>query len=115
MMDNHKALAQALFALERELRELDLWQSQQPPVSALASTQPFAVDTLEFYQWLQFLFIPRLMRLVEHRSPLPDTCAVAPMAEEFFHPRAETGEEVIAVLERIDWLITEAGGTEPGK
>jgi len=114
-MDTHKALAQALFDLERELRELDLWQSRKPPESALASTQPFAVDTLAFYQWLQFLFIPRLMRLVEYRAPLPDSCSVAPMAEEFFRPRVETGEKVIAVLERIDWLITEVGGTGPGK
>jgi len=110
MMDSHKALAQALFDLERELRELDLWQSQRPPASALASTQPFAVDTLEFYQWLQFLFIPRLMHLVEYRSPLPAECSVAPMAEEYFRHRAETGEQVIVVLERIDWLINEAGG-----
>ena len=108
MMDNHKALAQALFDLERELRELDMWQSRSPPAQALASTQPFAVDTLEFYQWLQFLFIPRLMRLVEYRAPLPQTCCVAPMAEEFFRPRAEPGAEVIAVLEQIDRLISEA-------
>lgn len=108
MMDNHKILAQALFDLERELRELDLWESHSPPASALASSQPFAVDTLAFYQWLQFLFIPRLMRLVEHRAALPKACCVAPMAEEYFRPRAESGAEVIAVLERIDRLISEA-------
>lgn len=108
MSDTHKALAESLFELERELRVLDLWQSEQPSAAALASTQPFAVDTLAFYEWLQFVFIPRLFRLVEYRTPLPASCSVAPMAEEFFRPREEDGEAVVRVLERIDWLITEA-------
>lgn len=107
MSDIHKALAESLFELERELRALDLWESRKPTPEALASTQPFAVDTLEFYQWLQFIFIPRLFRLVEYRAPLPASCRVAPMAEEFFRPREEEGREVIRLLERIDRLITD--------
>ncbi len=108
MTDIHKSLAESLFDLERELRALDLWDDQPPSRQALASTQPFAVDTLEFYQWLQFIFIPRLFRLVEHRAGLPDNCSVAPMAEEYFRPRPESGEAVVAVLEQIDVLITSA-------
>ncbi len=107
MPDIHKTLAESLFELERELRALDLWDSRKPAPDALASTQPFAVDTLEFYQWLQFIFIPRLFRLVEYRAPMPASCSVAPMAEEFFRPREEEGCEVILVLERIDRLVTE--------
>lgn len=108
MPDIHKTLAESLFELERELRALDLWDSRKPAPEALASTQPFAVDTLEFYQWLQFIFIPRLFRLVEYRTSLPASCSVAPMAEEFFRPREEDGREVIRVLEKIDRLITES-------
>lgn len=107
MPDIHKTLAESLFELERELRALDLWDNQRPSRDALASTQPFAVDTLEFYQWLQFIFVPRLFRLVEYRAPMPASCRVAPMAEEFFRPREEEGREVILVLERIDRLVTE--------
>lgn len=107
MEDTHKALAEALFELERELRALDFWQSQPPSEQALASTQPFAVDTLEFYEWLQFIFIPRLFKLVEYRANMPANCSVTPMAEEFFRPRQESGAQLIAVLGRIDKLITE--------
>lgn len=107
MADTHKALAESLFELERELRALDLWQSEAPSEQALASTQPFAVDTLELNEWLQFIFIPRLFQLVEYRAAMPASCSVAPMAEEFFRPRQESGEPLVAVLERIDRLITE--------
>lgn len=108
MTDIHRELAEALFELERELRALALWDETPPTPEALASTQPFAVDTLELYQWLQFVFIPRLYRLVEHRMGLPASCSVSPMAEEYFRPRPESGEAVIAVLERIDILVTSA-------
>lgn len=108
MSDIHKTLAESLFDLERELRQLDLWDVEPPSKRALASTQPFAVDTLEFYQWLQFIFIPRLFHLVEFRAGMPDSCSVAPMAEEYFRPRPESGEAVVAVLERIDRLVTSA-------
>lgn len=108
MTDIHKELAEALFELERELRALALWDEEPPAPDALASTQPFAVDTLELYQWLQFVFIPRLYQLVEHRMGLPASCSVSPMAEEYFRPRPESGEAVIAVLERIDILVTSA-------
>lgn len=108
MRDQHKALAEHLFELERELRALELWQGEQPSAQALASRQPFAVDTLEFYQWLQFIFVPRLFQLVEYRAAFPESCQVAPMAQEFFRPRREDGEAVILVLEKIDRLITDA-------
>ncbi len=108
MSDIHKTLAESLFDLERALRELELWDSQTPSKQALASTQPFAVDTLEFYQWLQFIFIPRLFQLVEYRAGMPESCSVAPMAQEYFRPRPESGEAVVAVIERIDWLVTSA-------
>ena len=108
MTDIHKTLAESLFELERELRALSLWDDMPPDLEALASRQPFAVDTLEFYQWLQFIFIPRLYRLVEYRMGLPESCSVTPMAEEYFRPRPERGEAVIAVLERIEILVTSA-------
>lgn len=106
MSNIHKALARHLFDLEGELRALALWQSQRPSAQALASQQPFAVDTLEFYQWLQFIFIPRLEQVAQGRAAMPQSCGVAPMAEEFFRARDEDAAALIQVLETIDDLIT---------
>ncbi len=100
-------LADRLLELEALLRNRRLWCDEPPSDEALASDQPFAVDTLVFTEWLQFIFIPRLHQLVEQGEALPAECDVAPMAEEFF--RAENIEPggVIRQLRAIDVLITE--------
>ncbi|WGL17534.1 YqcC family protein [Microbulbifer bruguierae] len=77
-------IATLLLELEAELRNLDLWDAESPSAEALASTQPFCVDTLTLPQWLQFVFLPRMSQLVEMEMPLPKECGIAPMAEEFF-------------------------------
>ncbi|MGI9286319.1 MAG: YqcC family protein [Pseudomonadales bacterium] len=73
-----------LIDIEADLRQLHFWQSESPDKTALASTEPFCFDTLTFPQWLQFVFIPRMYALIESGENLPDSCGIAPMAEEYF-------------------------------
>ena len=63
-----------LVELENELRALGWWESQAPAAQALQSQQPFCVDTLEFSQWLQWVFIPRMQSIVLTQQPLPKQC-----------------------------------------
>ncbi|WP_066966118.1 YqcC family protein [Microbulbifer sp. Q7] len=77
-------IATLLLELEAELRSLELWEAEPPAPEALASTQPFCVDTLTLPQWLQFVFLPRMSQMVELEHPLPQKCGIAPMAEEYF-------------------------------
>lgn len=104
--ETHIAVAEALLNIEAAMRNLQLWQEQEPPAEALASTQPFAVDTLTFTQWLQFLLIPRLRQLAESGGPLPVNCAIAPMAEESFRAQNLVADSLLAELRRIDQLLT---------
>ncbi|MCF5282706.1 pseudouridine synthase, partial [Pseudomonas syringae] len=46
-------VAEQLLLIERELRVLGWWDTTPPSEQALASQEPFSVDTLEFAQWLQ--------------------------------------------------------------
>ncbi len=105
MTDNHIAVANVLIDIEAAMRELQLWQKQAPPPEALASTQPFAIDTLSFTQWLQFLFLPRLQQMVHQQAELPVNCQIAPMAEEYFRHQSVSGEALIIQLRRIDTLL----------
>ncbi len=73
-----------LIDIEADLRQLRLWQSETPDSAALASTEPFCFDTLALPQWLQFVFIPRMYELLESGANLPASCAITPMAEEYF-------------------------------
>ena len=48
MDDRVPALADQLLLIERELRVLGVWASSPPAPEALASQEPFCVDTLSF-------------------------------------------------------------------
>ena len=107
MTSKHIAVAEILIDLEKELRELRLWEFESPSEEALASTQPFAIDTLNFPQWLQFIFIPRLYFMIEQRMPLPNASGVKPMAEEYFQVLSLNGASLISHLGRIDTLLSQ--------
>lgn len=83
-MPDSEQVAALLIDIEAELRRLKLWQDEMPSPQALASTEPFCVDTLSFTQWLQFIFLPAMHQLIESKTVLPTACGVAPMAEQYF-------------------------------
>ncbi|QFT53850.1 YqcC family protein [Microbulbifer sp. THAF38] len=94
-------VADQLLQLEAELRRMALWQEEAPTAEALASTEPFCVDTLTLPQWLQFIFLPRMRQLIEGEMPLPQQCGIAPIAEEFFKDRGGA-ETLVIILKGID-------------
>lgn len=106
MVEHYRRLAELLIAVEQELRFMQLWELQSPLPEALASVAPFAVDQLSFSQWLQFLFLPRIYEMIETSAPLPDSCSIAPMAEEFFKVGQRDSGAIILKLAAIDRLIT---------
>lgn len=99
-------LASALIDIEFELRRLGLWQEEAPSEQALASEQPFCVDTLDLNQWLQFVFLPKMHHLVEHELPLPGECGIAPMAEEVYQSRELEMAGLMAQLRQLDRIMT---------
>ena len=101
-------LAQQLRLIEAELRQLDWWTATSPTAVALASEQPFAVDSMAFEQWLQWLFLPRMQQLLESGAPLPSACGIAPMAEMALAERAYQARVLLQVLGGFDRLITGA-------
>lgn len=105
MTDRHIAVAEILLDIECELRRVRLWQEQAPSQEALASEQPFAVDTLAFHEWLQFILLPRMHHLVEGRLPLPESCAITPMAEETYQA-SELMKPLLLQLQRLDRVFT---------
>ncbi|RYY04287.1 MAG: YqcC family protein [Gammaproteobacteria bacterium] len=107
MTSKYIAVAEILIDIEKELRQLRLWESESPSEDALTSTQPFAIDTLTFPQWLQFIFIPRLYFMVEQNLPLPSVSGVKPMAEEYFQVLSLNSNPLILHLDCIDKLLSE--------
>lgn len=100
-------LADRLLAIEQSLRDMGLWESESPPPEALQSTQPFCIDTLDFHQWLQFVFIERVQVMIALGESLPAQSGIAPLAEEWFKQREEYPASLIRALRDIDRLITD--------
>ncbi|WP_163932968.1 YqcC family protein [Paraferrimonas sp. SM1919] len=87
-----KQVSQLINQLEDALKAAELWQSQPIEAAKLQSTQPFAIDTMSFEQWLQFIFIARMRALIDAGQPLPTAMGIAPMAEQVYldKPEAQT-------------------------
>ncbi len=105
-MQRLDAVALQLDAVEAALRASGHWQLQSPSPQALASTEPFCVDTLSFDQWLQFIFLPRLRALVASHGLPTGPCGIAPMAEQALAGTALCAEALLAPLRNLDRLIS---------
>lgn len=99
-------VAAVLIDIEAQLRQLGLWDRVHPSTEALASDQPFCVDTLTLPQWLQFVFLPTLYRMLEEGTSLPERCGISPMAEEYFRGSGLAVGELIGALSEVDELLS---------
>jgi len=105
----HTEIAEVLIDIEAQLRQLGLWDRIPPSSQALASTEPFCIDTLTLPQWLQFVFIPTIYNMMEAGEALPARCGIAPMAEEFFRDSGLGIDALLQSLESIDELLSQPG------
>jgi uncharacterized protein YqcC (DUF446 family) len=96
--------------LEREMREIGLWTGSPPAAEALSSPMPFCYDTLEFPQWLQWVFLPRLHQLIEQGLPLPAKSEMSPLAEMWVEERelGRTAERLLRIVREFDEVISSA-------
>ncbi|ROM95923.1 YqcC family protein [Pseudomonas brassicacearum] len=101
-------IAEQLLLIERELRLQGWWDEVSPSAEALASVEPFSVDTLDFEQWLQWIFLPRMKTILENNLPLPNASGIQEMAEMVFAARSVQGKDrqLQALLKEFDQLIT---------
>jgi len=102
----HTEVAAVLIDIEAELRGLALWESRAPSEEELASTQPFAIDTMSLPQWLQWIFLPRMYALIETEGDLPPRCGITPMAEEYFRGKGLPIAGLLTALEEVDTLLS---------
>lgn len=71
-----------LNALEVALRQTQHWPNTVPSEAQLASTAPFAIDTLSFFEWLAYVFVPKCHHLIA-MGQLPGKMAISPAAQMY--------------------------------
>ena len=104
--DKNAQVLALLDTLEKEMQELKLWGQEAPSDAALQSVEPFAVDTLQFNEWLQWIFIPRLGAMAHANIALPYASGIAEMAEEWLPARGINGSELLVVLRTLDKMLS---------
>lgn len=105
-MDTRVRLQTLLNNLEQELQQLNWWELHAPSLQALQSQQPFCVDTLNFSQWLQWVFVPRMHAIISTNQPLPGQCAIHAMAEVVYRDQLGMVEGLLDCLKSIDAAIS---------
>ena len=87
------------------MRAANEWESAPPPARLLESREPFCYDTLTFTQWMQWLMIPRMRRILDEDVELPQSSAILPYAEEFVHG-GQHARQLLELIGRFDELIS---------
>ena len=106
MASLHQDVLRELGILRLELQTLGLWSDLAPSEDALLSTEPFCCNVMNFAEWLQWIFIPRLTYLVETEGGLPNKSGIYPMAEEAFKDLEGTIKGLLGSINRMDALLT---------
>jgi uncharacterized protein YqcC (DUF446 family) len=76
-----------------------------PCDKAMQSMVPFAFDSMPFEQWLQFIFIPKMLDIVSSEKVLPKNLKMLPIAEQRFS-HLDSHRKVIGLIKQIDLMFT---------
>ncbi|MGB0732643.1 MAG: YqcC family protein [Pontibacterium sp.] len=106
MNTRNKQTLACIAAIKTEMKAKDLWQTSAPSEQALASQQPFCVDTLTFLEWVQWLMIPRLTHMIERNMPLPQQSDIYSMAEEALKLVACDTQVIANEIKKLDQALT---------
>ncbi len=110
------ALGALLDGVEAELRRLDWWQADPPPLreQALAGELRSYLDAPSFELWLQCVFLPNARDMVA-ADALPPSSSVGVMAmrQYDYHSHVPEAQELLRLLQRFDVEANELVGHDP--
>ena len=104
MDEKRESIKDRLSEIEAEMRRVGLWQDEPLPREAYDYTLAFARDTMAFHQWLQFVFIPQVIDMVENYAELPRKSEVGITAGQAF-AGWEKGDRLVELLRQFDELL----------
>jgi uncharacterized protein YqcC (DUF446 family) len=89
--------------IEAEMRRIGFWQDKPLRPEQMEFTQAFALDTMTYAQWLQFIFLPRV-REAAAANQFPSSSSVGTQAVREFDGSLEAGD-LITLLAEFDALF----------
>ncbi|EFO39065.1 conserved domain protein [Vibrio parahaemolyticus Peru-466] len=101
-MTTSTKLVELLYQLEAQLQSTS-YGNKPCRRRALQSVEPFAIDTLDPHEWLQWIFIARMHALVESSQPLPRGFSIEPYFAEVWKQEPQYAE-LLNTIRTIDEL-----------
>jgi uncharacterized protein YqcC (DUF446 family) len=90
--------------IEDEMKRIGYWQSDSLRPEQYQFHMAFAMDTMAFSQWLQFIFIPRVKSILESGEKVPrDSQNAAQAVREF--DGDDNAYNLITLLSDFDEII----------
>jgi uncharacterized protein YqcC (DUF446 family) len=94
-------------SIEQELKKMGVWSEVRPVEEAFQSTRAFYADTMSFYQWLQFVLLPRIRTIVAERGTFPGRSQIGAYAVRELDGD-DAASELVSLLSRFDSFIETA-------
>ena len=80
MQPAYNAVEQQIDAIEAEMKRIGYWRAEPLPPEMYDFKQAFAMDTMPFTAWLQFVFIPRVRGIIAEKGAFPTQSMVGAQA-----------------------------------
>lgn len=103
-MPDYEVVERKIDGIEAEMKRIGWWREEPLPEEAYNFSQAFAMDTMPFAHWLQFIFIPRVRDIIASQGSFPSRSMVGAQAVREFDGEYEASE-VVTLLSDFDHYI----------
>lgn len=100
----HDRAADIIGQIEAEMKRTHMWQDRPLPPEAYQFQRAFAIDTMAYNQWLQFIFIPRVREIIAGKGQFPSVSHVGAQAVREFDGMDEA-TDLLNLLCQFDALF----------
>ena len=103
-MADYTAVESKLNEIEAELKRVGFWREEPLPGEAYNFSLAFAMDTMPFAWWLEFVFIPRVREIIAEKGQFPSRSMVGAQAIREYDTDQDAGE-LVRLLNEFDDLF----------
>ncbi|MGH2361807.1 MAG: YqcC family protein [bacterium] len=97
-------IKEKIASIEAEMKRIAMWQQGPLEPEKYEFHAAFAMDTMAYSQWLQFVFIPRVHEVLDSYGPVPRQSSVGAQAIREFDGYNEASD-LVTLLCEFDGLI----------
>lgn len=90
--------------IEAEMKRIGYWREEPLPDEMYNFSQAFAMDTMPFNYWLEFIFMARVREIIAEKGKFPSTSNVAAQAIREFDTD-NNASNLVTLLSEFDNLF----------